>query len=319
MHSAIVGSLPVSTRQAHAIGARAARAARAADAARSSCVARTSFPQQTALCVPGPAPSAEITAEGTTAELLRDPLSSAPSAAVQPLPWTPPHRPAPAPAAMEEQMGERGVEGRLQPHPAAADSPSRQADYHGVPVGSPQRPPTTASRLDEDAGEKGGGATAGARAPTGRRPAGCRSSARAWQAPLLTPAPLCAPRRRADLGGPTPIGTAAMPRRPTVASSAASTPRGGGHSRAGLEGSPLRGGARSPRAHGLQTFGAQYMPFAAGESSPGGEGAWGGRQGGIGQLSANRPARCLPLCCSPAFHTVHRSHLSRRPAPPSPP
>lgn len=51
-------------------------------------------------------------------------------------------------------------------------------------------------------------------------------------------------------------------------SSAGSTPRGAGQGALLYEGSPLHGRARSPRAPGLQTFGAKYMPFAAGALLP---------------------------------------------------
>ena len=72
------------------------------------------------------------------------------------------------------------------------------------------------------------------------------------------------------------MGTAGRPARPTVhthtaaASSAASTPRGGGagsplrRPRPPPEGSALRSAPHSPHAPGLKTFGQAYMPFAAG-------------------------------------------------------
>lgn len=95
--------------------------------------------------------------------------------------------PSPAQPAMadeQQQMHEGGGApfregdfGAKPLHPAAADSPSRQADFHGLPVDSPQRPATTASRAaaheEEMGGDKGGGTTAGDRAARGRLPAEC--------------------------------------------------------------------------------------------------------------------------------------------------
>jgi hypothetical protein len=89
---------------------------------------------------------------------------------------------------------------------------------------------------------------------------------------LATPSVTREPHSQAE--ATTPRHHAVVVAAAPGASSAGSTPRGavvsgpgrGRQAASGMlyEGSPLHGASRSSRAPGLQTFGSQYMPFAAG-------------------------------------------------------